>query len=103
MSESDDRRAGLLAAADHLERWAESLPLWSADCPEPWHEFLERRYRMESTIIERLRSAPGCRIKVCPARIYVEMNLAGISVSTRQGLATGLREWARLVRARLEI
>jgi hypothetical protein len=96
-----NRAAAFLEAADHLERWAESLPDWSAADPEPWYEFLERRYAAEVALIERLRRAPNCQITTCSARMHVELTLGGLSVQTDKGLGPALQQWALLARRRL--
>lgn len=99
MADTDDQTSGLLLAADHLERWAAGLPRWSNDGQEPWYVFVERRYEAETAITDQLRRAPTCRLKTCPLRMHVDLVLGGISVSTDQGLAAALREWARRTRA----
>ena len=101
VTDTDEQTSGLLAAADHLERWAESLPRWSEASQEPWYAFVDRRYEAEVALIQRLQRVPRCRLKVCPTRQYVDLVLGGISVSTHQGLAAALREWARRVRAQV--
>jgi hypothetical protein len=98
MSDTDEQPSGLLLAADHLEWWTDSLPVWSDDGREPWYEFLERRYRAEVALIERLHRAPRCWLEICPRRMDVELTLGGISVRTKDGLAAALREWARRAR-----
>lgn len=101
MADTDEKTSGLLVAADHLERWAESLPRWSEASQEPWYVFVDRRYEAEMSLIERLQRVPRCRIKFCPARMHVDLTLGGISVSTDQGLAAAFRGWARRARAQL--
>ncbi len=98
---NQSRAAAFLEAADHLERWAETLPRWSAADPEPWYLFLERRYAAEVALIERLRRAPNCQITTCSARMHVDLTLGGLSVHTDKGLGPALREWAQLARRRL--
>ena len=102
MTDTSEKAKGFLAAADHLERWVEALPRWKDDGQEPWYVFLDRRYEAETAIIERLRRAPNCRIKVCPAREHVDLTLGSISVSTPRGLAAACREWARRARERMD-
>ena len=101
MTEDDDRTPVYLAAADQLEAWAESLPRWSQGGQEPWYVFLDRSYEAEVAIIERLRRSPNCRLRTCPVRMQVDLTLGGISVSTDQGLAAALQEWARRTRSQL--
>lgn len=90
--------AELLAIADLMESWAATLPLWESEVPEPWFEFLERAYNAETSLAERLRRLPTCRLYMCPRRMEVSLKLAGIHVSTEQGLAAACRAWARQAR-----
>jgi hypothetical protein len=98
VTNTDAKSLGHLAAAEHLERWADGLPRWSDDGRERWYEFLDRRYAAEVALIERLRRAPGCWITTCPMRLSVDITLGGIFVSTHKGLEAALREWVRRAR-----
>ena len=91
--------AELLAIADLMERWAAVLPRWDSEVTEPWFVFLERAYKAETSLAERLRHLPTCHLSMCPLRMQVSLKLAGISVSTEQGLAAACRAWARQARA----
>ena len=71
VADTDEKTSGLLAAADHLERWAQSLPRWSEASQEPWYAFVDRRYEAEMALIERLQRVPRCRLKVRPLRQHV--------------------------------
>ena len=101
MNEAGEKISDLLSVADHLDRWADSLPGWSQDGQEPWYVFVDRRYEAEVAIIERLRRSPNCRLRTCPVRMQVDLTLGGISVSTDHGLAAALQEWARRTRSQL--
>jgi hypothetical protein len=90
--------AELLALADLLENWADTLPRWDSDVTEPWFVFLERAYQAETGLAERLRRLPTCYLVMCPLRLKVSLKLAGISSRSDQGLAAGLRAWARNAR-----
>jgi hypothetical protein len=100
MTRVDERALGLFQAADLLEQWANALPKRGSDGKEVWYEFLDRRYEAEVALIERLRQAPGCRLETCSLRREIRLTLAGITVHTDQGLASALREWARVARVR---
>lgn len=91
--------AQLLALADLMESWAAALPRWDSQVTEPWFVFLERAYKAETGLAERLRRLPTCRLAMCPIRAQISLTLAGISVSTDQGLAAACRAWAQKARA----
>ena len=90
--------AELLALADLMESWAAALPRWDSDVTGPWFVFLERAYEAETSLAERLRRLPTCRLSMCPLRLKVSLKFAGISGSSDQGLAACLRAWARNAR-----
>jgi hypothetical protein len=100
MLDASERTAAFLRAAEQLERWVEELPRWTEAGEELWWEFLDRRFEAETRLLERLRKAPQCQLDTCSARLRVELTLAGLRVSTDDGLAAALRAWARLVRTR---
>ncbi len=91
--------AQLLALAELMEGWAAALPRWDSRVTEPWFVFLERTYKAETALAERLGRLPTCRLSMCPVREQVHLTLAGISVSTEQGLAAACRAWAQKARA----
>jgi hypothetical protein len=91
--------AQLLALADLMEGWAAALPRWDSQVTEPWFVFLERAYQAETSLAERLRQLPTCRLVMCQVREQVSLALAGISVSSDQGLAAACRTWAQKARA----
>ena len=91
--------AELLAIADLMEGWAAVLPRWDSEVTEPWFVFLERAYKAETSLAEKLRQLPTCLLSMCPLRMQVSLKLAGISVSTKHGLAAACRAWAQKARA----
>jgi hypothetical protein len=91
--------AQLLALADVMEGWAAALPRWDSQVTEPWFVFLERAYQAETSLAERLRRLPTCRLVMCQVREQVSLALAGISVSSDQGLAAACRTWAQKARS----
>jgi len=92
--------AQLLALAELMEGWAAGLPRWDRRVTEPWFVFLERAYKAETALAERLGRLPTCRLVMCPVRENISLSLAGIGVSTDQGLAAACRAWARDARSR---
>lgn len=90
--------AQLLALADLIESWGAALPRWDSQVVEPWFVFVERAYKAETDLAERLRRLPTCRIFMCPVRENVSLTLAGIRVETDKGLAAVCRAWAREAR-----
>ena len=82
-----------------MESWAAALPRWDSEVTEPWFVFLERAYEAETSLAERLRRLPTCRLSMCPLRIQVSLKLVGISARSEQGLAAACRAWARNARA----
>lgn len=98
--EAKSQQSGqLLALADLMEGWAAALPRWDSQVTEPWFDFLERAYKAETSLAERLRRLPTCRLVMCLLREQVSLTLAGISVSSEQGLAAACRAWAQKARA----
>ena len=91
--------AQFLALAELMESWADALPRWDSQVTEPWFVFLERAYKAETGLAEHLGRLPTCRLVMCPVREQVSLSLAGIGVSTDQGLAATCRAWARDARA----
>lgn len=89
----------LLALAELMESWALALPRWDNQVTEPWFVFLDRAYKAETDLAERLRRLPTCRLFMCPIRQQVSLTLADISISTDKGLASACRGWARNARA----
>lgn len=96
-------RAQLLALAELMEGWADALPRWDSQVTEPWFVFLERAYKAETALAERLRRLPTCRIFMCSMREQVSLRLADISVSTKEGLAAACRAWAQNARERANL
>jgi hypothetical protein len=94
----DQRSAQLLALADLMDGWAAALPRWDSQVTEPWFVFLERAYKAETALAQRLRRLPTCRLGMCPIREQVSLALAGISVDTDRGLAAACRAWAQKAR-----
>ena len=92
----------LLALAGLIEGWADALPRWDSQVTEPWFVFLERAYKEETSLAERLGRLPTCRLTMCSVREQISLTLAGISVRTDQGLAAALRAWARKARERAD-
>lgn len=91
--------AQFLALADLMEGWAAALPRWDSQVTEPWFVFLERAYQAETSLADRLRQLPTCRLVMCPIREQVSLALAGINISSEQGLAAACRAWAQKARA----
>ena len=91
--------AQLLALAELMEGWAAGLPRWDSQVTEPWFVFLERAYKAETALAERLGRLRTCRLVMCPVREQVSLRLARISVSSDQGLAAACRTWAQKARA----
>jgi hypothetical protein len=98
LTNGDEQTPSPLRAADHLGWWADSLPNRTEVGDEPWYEFLERRYRAEVALIERLLRSPHFWLETCPPRSHVELTLGGISVRTEEDIAAALQEWARRAR-----
>ena len=95
--------AQLLALAVLMESWADALPRWDGQVTEPWFIFLERAYEAETALADRLRRLPTCRIFMCAMREQVSLRLAGIGVSTKEGLAAACRAWAQTARERAHV
>jgi hypothetical protein len=94
-------RPTLLLFADRLEAQARALPRWDPSSSEPWHELVERQYQAELALAQQLHALRGCQLSMCAARAEVRLNLLGVRVQTKQGLADACQLWVERVRAQL--
>lgn len=88
----------LLAVAQELERWMKVSPVLSIDARDSWEEFRARQTQSETELSRKLSRLPGCAVTPSPQGLVTTLLLAGVEVSSHDGLHGTCREWIARVR-----
>jgi hypothetical protein len=88
----------LLPVAQELERWTNASPTLAIDARDTWEEFKARQARSEAKLLRRLSRLPGCAVSSTPQGLVTTLLLAGVEVSSYDGLVGTCREWIARVR-----
>ena len=90
----------LLPVAKELQRWVDSLPVWSEASGETWQAFSRRLGKHELGLAERLGRMPGCTVARSPNGSTTTLILAGVEARAQGGLGAACRTWvAKIQRA----
>lgn len=88
----------LLPVAQELERWMKVWPVLSIDARDSWDEFRVKQTQSEAELSRKLRRLPGCAVTPSPQGLVTTLLLAGVAVSSHDGLYGSCREWIARVR-----
>ena len=88
----------LLPVAQELERWMKASPVLSIDARDTWEEFRTRQTQSEAELVRKLNRLPGCVVTSSPQGLVTTLLLAGVEVSSHDGLHGTCREWIARVR-----
>ncbi len=88
----------VLPVAQELERWMKVSPVLSIDARDTWEEFKVRQAQSEAELLRKLNRLPGCAVTPSPQGLVTTLLLAGVEVSSHDGLHGTCREWIARVR-----
>ncbi len=60
---------------------------------DTWEEFRARQSKSEAELLRRLGRLPGCAVTLSPQGLITTLLLAGVEVSSYDGLSGACREW----------
>ena len=89
--------AALVPVAKELQRWVNTLPIWSDQSSESWEQFSRRHGKDELELAKRLRRLPGCTIARSTSGSATTLTLGGVEVRSQGGLTAACRDWIALV------
>jgi hypothetical protein len=95
---SNARWRARLPVADELQIWTATLPKWNPLGHESWDVFARRRAIAEEALARRLRGLPDCTLTTTHHGMCVNFTLAGVHVTTHEGLGKACQVWIATVR-----
>ena len=94
---SEPNWAALVPVAKELQRWVNTIPVWSDQSWESWEEYSRRHGKEEQVLAKRLRRLPGCMIARSTSGSATTLALAGVEVRSQGGLTAACRDWITMV------
>ena len=89
--------AALVPVAKELQRWVNTIPIWSDQSWESWEQYSRRHGKDEQELAKRLRRLPGCTIARSTSGSATTLSLGGVEVRSQGGLTAACRDWIAMV------